>query len=586
MECKFSACALVGFAALIDRLEVIDLTAIDSVANHNTLLVAKSDQHTTALGHHLLADKLHERASAAGLVSMANSCVALPRNTSSCPASETDAFQLNSIGQRTMKWVVLVYGGLVVVFGLVICLALEWGQLSLHPSPSAATLSSITRAALDPSAEPSWFWSALRENMEAPLGRLLLQFIVILLATRSIGAIFRKFGQPAVIGEMTAGILLGPSLFGWLWPGAFGFVFAGESLPVLRLFSQIGVCLFMFVVGMELELSRIKQNAYTVFVVSHVSIIFPYFLGVMIALWLYPNYASSDVSFVPFGLFMGIALSITAFPVLARILEERRMTKSFLGITAIGCAAVNDATAWAILAFVVAVARASGLASTAACLALLVLFVAIMVWVLRPQLPGWLGTDRTNDSEPGRATLTAVLIFMTASALATEAMGIHALFGAFLAGVVMPRRNGFREYVLLRLGNFSSLFLLPLFFAFSGLRTRVGLLNDVTSWLVCFAIIGLATAGKLGGTAVSARLTGMRWKDAFALGVLMNTRGLVELIALNIGYDLGILPPKIFAVMVLMSLVTTFLTGPLLNLTERITFRAGPVIHARRLGNP
>ena len=262
------------------------------------------------------------------------------------------------------------------------------------------------------------------------------------------------------------------------------------------------------------------------------------------------------------------------------------MTKSFLGITAIGCAAVNDATAWAILAFVVAVARASGLASTAACLALLVLFVAIMVWVLRPQLPGWFGTDRTNDGEPGRATLTAVLIFMTASALATEAMGIHALFGAFLAGVVMPRRNGFREYVLLRLGNFSSLFLLPLFFAFSGLRTRVGLLNDVTSWLVCFAIIGLATAGKLGGTAISARLTGMRWKDAFALGVLMNTRGLVELIALNIGYDLGILPPKIFAVMVLMSLVTTFLTGPLLNLTERITFRAGPVIHARRLGNP
>lgn len=191
-----------------------------------------------------------------------------------------------------------------------------------------------------------------------------------------------------------------------------------------------------------------------------------------------------------------------------------------------------------------------------------------------------------NNGEPGRTVMAAVLIFMTASALATETMGIHALFGAFLAGVVMPRHNRFREYVLLRLGNFSSLFLLPLFFAFSGLRTRVGLLNDATSWLVCLAIIGIATVGKLGGTAMSARLTGMKWKDAFALGALMNTRGLVELIALNIGYDLGILPPTIFAMMVLMSLVTTFLTGPLLSLTEWITSRAAPVLHAQPVHNP
>src|SRR4029453_2584264 len=322
-------------------------------------------------------------------------------------------------------------------------------------------LSSVSRSALDAPGDPSRFWSAMQENIEAPLGRLLLQFIVILLATHSIGAIFRKFGQPAVIGEMTAGILLGPSLLGWFWPGASAFVFAGESLKVLRLFSQIGVCLFMFVVGMELDLSRIKQNAYTAFVVSHVSIIFPYFLGVMMALWLYPNYASSNVSFVPFGLFMGIALSITAFPVLGRILQERGMTKSFLGVTALACAAVDDATAWTILAFVVAIARASGLVSTAACLAFLILFVVAMVWVVRARLAHWLGTDQINNGEPGRTALAAVLIFMTASALATEAMGIHALFGEFLAGVVMPRRNHFREHVLLRLGNFSSLFLLP-----------------------------------------------------------------------------------------------------------------------------
>jgi Kef-type K+ transport system membrane component KefB len=485
-----------------------------------------------------------------------------------------------------VKRTILVYAGLLVVFGLVICLTLEWGQLSFHSkSPAGASPALVDPAASKVSTDFASEWTALRENIEAPLGRLLLQFIVILAATRSVGAIFRRFGQPAVIGEMAAGILLGPSLLGWLWPEAFEFVFAGESLQVLRLFSEIGVCLFMFVVGMELELSRIRQSAHTAFMVSHASIIFPYFLGVVTALWLYPSYAGGGVSFVTFALFMGIALSITAFPVLARVLEDRAMTKSFLGVTALACAAVNDVTAWSILAFVVAIARVATLTSTALCLGLLVVFVAAMLWVVRPRLPHWFGVDRINNGEPGRAVLSAVLIIMTASALATEAMGIHALFGAFLAGVVMPRQKRFRECVTLRLGNFSSLFLLPLFFAFSGLRTHVGLLNDATSWLVCLAIIGVATVGKLGGTAVSARLTGMSWNDAFALGALMNTRGLVELVALNIGYDLGILPPTIFAMMVLMSLVTTFLTGPLLNVTEPVTRRAVPVIHAQPVRN-
>src|SRR6266851_7774562 len=208
-----------------------------------------------------------------------------------------------------MKRTILVYTGLLVVFGLVICLTLEWGQLSFHPkSPTGALSAVVEPAASNSSTGSASGWTALRENIETPLGRLLLQFIVILAATRSVGAIFRRFGQPAVVGEMAAGILLGPSLFGWLCPDAFGFVFAGESLQVLRLFSQIGVCLFMFVVGMELELSRIRQNAHTAFVVSHASIIFPYFLGVVMALWLYPSYAGGGVSFVAFALFMGIAL--------------------------------------------------------------------------------------------------------------------------------------------------------------------------------------------------------------------------------------------------------------------------------------
>jgi Kef-type K+ transport system membrane component KefB len=320
----------------------------------------------------------------------------------------------------------------------------------------------------------------------------------------------------------------------------------------------------------------VRQKAYTAVMVSHMSIVFPYFLGVVAALLLYPHYASPGSSFPAFALFMGIALSITAFPVLARILTERRMAKTFLGSTAIACAAVDDATAWGILAFVVAIARATGLASTALCLGLVLAFVALMWWGLRPRLPRWLGVDRMSDGTPSQTALAAVLVLLLASALITELIGIHALFGAFLAGMVMPEKQEFRDYLTVRLEKFSSLFLLPLFFAFSGLRTQVGLLNDATSWWVCLAIIAVATLGKLGGTMITARLTGMTWNDSFALGALMNTRGLVELVALNIGYDLGILPPRIFAMMILMALVTTFLTGPLLNLAERVKRCAVP----------
>jgi len=238
---------------------------------------------------------------------------------------------------------------------------------------------------------------------------------------------------------------------------------------------------------------------------------------------------------------------------------------------------VDDATAWAILAFVVAIARATSLVSTTFCLGLVIVFVVLMLFVVRPQLPRWLDVAHVEAGGLKRGGMAAVLLLLLTSALATEMIGLHALFGAFLAGVVMPQKKEFRDYLIVRLENFSSLFLLPLFFAFSGLRTHVGLLNDTTSWLVCLAIIGVATLGKLGGTMLTARLTGINWNDSFALGALMNTRGLVELVALNIGYDLGILPPRIFAMMVLMALVTTFMTGPLLNLAERAKRRAMPV---------
>jgi len=370
-----------------------------------------------------------------------------------------------------------------------------------------------------------------------------------------------------VIGEITAGILLGPSLFGWVWPGAAGFIFPKESLGILQLFSQIGVCLFMFVVGLELELAHLRQRARAALFISNAGIVVPFLLGVAAAIGLYPNFAAPGTAFVPFALFMGTALSITAFPVLVRILKDRGLMKTPLGSMAITCAAAGDATAWTMLAFVVAIAHATGLAATFFSLGLVGLFVAVMWFVVRPQLPRWLDGNG-GDGTPGRGVMAAVLVFMTVAALFTELMGIHALFGAFLAGVVMPQKKAFREHLILQLENFSGVFLLPLFFAFSGLRTQLGLLNDITGWLICAGIIGIATLGKLGGTLVAARFTGMAAREAFALGALMNTRGLVELIVLNIGYDLGILPPRIFTMMVLMALGTTFMTGPLLNLAR------------------
>ena len=405
----------------------------------------------------------------------------------------------------------------------------------------------------------------LLENFHSPLAQLLLQFIVIILATRLAGSLFTRFGQPAVLGELTAGILLGPSLLGWLWPGASVFVFPNGSLGVLQLVSHIGVCVFMFVVGLGLDPAHLRHQARAAVVISNAGILAPFVLGGAASCLLYPSFGAPGTALPTFAMFVGTAMSITAFPVLVRILRDRGMAQTRLGSLAIACAAVDDASAWAMLAVVVAVARATGLAATVFNLGLVVLFVAVMLLVVRPRLPRWLGVEQA-DASPGRDVMAAALIFMTVSALLTEITGIHALFGAFLAGVIMPQSKGFREGLTLQLENFSSVFLLPLFFAFSGLRTHLGLMNDPGTWLVCAGIITVAMAGKLGGCMLAARFMGMNWNESFMLGALMNTRGLVELIALNIGYDLGILPPRIFTMMVLMALVTTFMTGPLLSL--------------------
>ena len=427
---------------------------------------------------------------------------------------------------------------------------------------SAPQPSSTARPAHPPTASP---WDVWKTNATHPLSRLILQILVIVAAARLFGAAVRYFGQPPVIGEIAAGIALGPSLLGAWMPGVSAQLFPANSLGLLQILAQVGVILFMFVVGLDLDWKAVRNKAHAAVAVSHVSILFPFLLGVLLAFPLYREHAPPGVPFQAFSLFMGIAMSITAFPVLARILEERGLTKTPIGSTAITCAAVDDVTAWTLLAFVVAVVTAGGawliLGTT---LGMAALFAVVMVWVVRPLLRPILA-PRVGQDVFSKERIAVVIGVVFGAALVTEIIGIHALFGAFFAGAILPADEDVRRGLRERLESFSAVFLLPLFFAFTGLRTQIGLLNDGWAWFTCLAIIALATVGKLGGSTLTARLMGLDWNSAFILGALMNTRGLMELIALNVGYDLGVITPEMFTALVLMALLTTSFTGPLVD---------------------
>ena len=469
-----------------------------------------------------------------------------------------------------MKRNTLYYFFAVSAMGLGIFFMLHVGSRLSPPVPRTSTesIAAITPHLTEATAS-SFFaavQSSLQQNATSPLSRLFLQLFVIIGASGVVAWLFTRCGQTAVVGEMVAGILLGPSLFGLLAPNAFQFIFAPSSLEALRLLSQIGVCLFLFTVGMELDVSEVRHKAQTAVVVSHSSIVIPYFLGVALALFVYSQLAQPGASFLAFALFMGISMSITAFPVLVRILQDRGIFKTSLGSTATACAAVDDVTAWCVLAFVVAIARATSVVGAAFNLGLVLIFIALMLFVIKPKLPTWLGYQALERPNPSKAVLAVIFVVVIVSALTTELIGIHALFGAFLAGIVMPTAAGFRDKLVVRVENLSAVLLLPVFFAFTGLRTQIGLLTGVQDWVICFVIIAVATAGKLGGSAVAARFTGMNWRESLQLGALMNTRGLMELIALNIGYDMGILSQRIFTMLVIMALITTVMTGPLVTL--------------------
>ena len=393
---------------------------------------------------------------------------------------------------------------------------------------------------------------------------LIVQIAVVLVAARLVGLAFRRIHQPQVVGEMVAGILLGPSLLGWAAPGVSAALFPAESLGALGTLSQVGLLLFMFLVGLELDPKLLRGRGHAAVVTSHVSIIVPFMLGAALALVLYPQLSDDTVGFTGFALFLGAAMSVTAFPVLARILAERNLMRTKVGAVTIACAAVDDVTAWCILAIVVAVVRAPGAHLPVWAMVLgSGLFVAAMLVVVRP------GLRRLEAFYHSRGGLTqdmtaVVLLLLLASAFTTEWLGIHALFGAFALGAVMPKGRAFRHELTDKLEHVTVVFLLPLFFAFAGLRTSVGLVSGAEMWLFCGLILLVAVAGKFGGSTIAARLTGLSWREAGALGVLMNTRGLMELVILTIGLELGIISPALFTMMVIMALVTTFMTTPVL----------------------
>ena len=413
------------------------------------------------------------------------------------------------------------------------------------------------------------FMASLTQNLHHDLAILLAQIITIIVVARFFGWVFRKIGQPTVIGEIIAGIALGPSLLGLYFPEFSGALFPIQSLGNLQFLSQIGLILFMFIIGIELDLKVLQNRAKEAVVISHASIVIPFALGIGLAYFVYYRFAPAGVAFLPFALFMGIAMSITAFPVLARIVQERGIHKTKLGAIVITCAAADDITAWCLLAAVIAIVKAGTFVSSLYVIGLAILYVIVMLFVVKPFLKkiGELYGTKENLSKPVVAIFFLTLII---SSYLTEIIGIHALFGAFMTGVIMPDITKFRNLFIEKVEDVSVILLLPLFFVYTGLRTEIGLINDPFLWRVTGFIILVAVVGKFFGSALAAKFVGQSWRDSLTIGALMNTRGLMELIVLNIGLDLKVLTPEVFTMMVIMALVTTFMTGPTLNFINYI----------------
>ncbi|MDR2824438.1 MAG: cation:proton antiporter [Prevotellaceae bacterium] len=414
------------------------------------------------------------------------------------------------------------------------------------------------------------FVDNLLENFSSPFAILLVQIIIVLFVARILGFLFKKIGQPGVIGEILAGIVLGPSLIGAYFPEFFNFLFPAHSLDNLSTISNIGLILFMFVVGMELDMRVLREKIGESVAISQAGIIFPFALGMGLAYFLYERFVPPSVPFLSFALFVGVSMSITAFPVLARIAQERGLSKSKLGTVILACAAINDIMAWCILAVIIAIAKAGTVASSLYTIAFAATYVVVMLKVAKPFLKK-ISEFYSSRENLNKSVVAVYFLVLLLSAFCTELIGIHALFGAFMAGAIMPDNKQFRDIFVEKIEDVATIIFLPLFFVYTGLRTKLGLLNEVSLWETAGLITLVAIVGKLVGSAVAAKYVGRHsWRNSLVVGTLMNTRGLMELVAINIGYDLGVISSEIFVMLVLMALVTTFMTSPMLSLIEKI----------------
>jgi Kef-type K+ transport system membrane component KefB len=393
------------------------------------------------------------------------------------------------------------------------------------------------------------------------LARLLLALAIVVGACKASGSLARRLGQPAVIGEIVSGILLGPSVLGALSPGVAHAIIPPSTLPQINVLAQLGVVLFVFLAGAEIDGRRLRGHGRLALVVSHVSIALPFLLGVLLAYPAYDRFAPEGIGFLPFTLFMGVSMSITALPVMARILQDIGLFHTPVGTLALTCALIDDATAWCLLALVVALVLASSVFGVLLTVLLAAAFALFMLTVVRPALVRLTTADRLPRPE---VAVPLILVAVLAAAATTEWIGVHAIFGAFLLGLVFPAGNEVVRRVRAAIEGLTSFLLLPLFFASSGLRTEIGLLgSDATLWLWCGLVLVAAVAGKLGGSVAAARAVGTGWGPALQIGVLMNCRGLTELIVLNIGLDLGVLSRELFTILVIMALVSSAMAAPM-----------------------
>jgi Kef-type K+ transport system membrane component KefB len=388
---------------------------------------------------------------------------------------------------------------------------------------------------------------------------VLLAMAAVIAVGRPLGWLFRRVGQPPIIAEVVAGILLGPSFLG---AEGSARLLPSAAAPLLGVVAQLGVILYLFLVGLELNAGLLRRHGPAAVVISHASILVPFLLGTLLAPILYPRFSSADVPFIAFALFLGVALSITAFPVLARILTDLELTRTDLGVLALACAALGDATAWCLLALVVGVAHAA-VDGALLVTGLAAIYIAFTLLVVQPLVVRF--ANRFQDGPVPQGAVAAVLVGLLLSAVLTEWIGIHGLFGAFLFGAIIPHDSALAGELTRKLEDLVTILLLPAFFALMGMRTQIGLVDGLENGLLCGLIIVAASAGKFAGTLAAARWMGVPWRGAAALGVLMNTRGLMELIVLNVGLDLGILSPTLFAMMVLMALATTMATAPIVQ---------------------